>query len=247
MAVERINFLKVPLDIVPPEELEQTVLGLLQRNEPCHIMMLTLWDLLRARHNGEFRNMVTSAALVLPVSRSIIRGVLFLKRTQPVRYYPFSLIISVLSVLDQYCKSLYLFGAHQKSLLQAERNVRSTFPRVSLVGRFPGYYHKTMEKKIMTAITKAHPSLVIVGDGVPGGQRWIHRNRMKLHNGIFLWSADVIDIFSERKRRISEKMFDRGLEYLPEIIKNPFRVLRVFQYLWYNVLLIINRLFRITA
>lgn len=246
MAVERINFLKVPIDIVAPEELEQIVLDLLTREGPQHIMLVSLWDVLRARRRGEFRTMVNSAALVLPTSKSLIRGACFLKKTKPIRYYPFSLIITLLGILEKYYKTVYLLGAQQRSLLQAERNVRSTFPHLGLVGRFAGYYHKTMERNLLTAIVKAHPSLVLIGDGIPGGQNWVQRNRTKLHSGIYLWDKDVIDIFSERKRRVPEKTFDRGMEYFPKILRNPLRFFRFFQYVWYTVLLVSYRLFRIS-
>jgi N-acetylglucosaminyldiphosphoundecaprenol N-acetyl-beta-D-mannosaminyltransferase len=244
LAIERIEFLKVPLDIVPPEELESVVLDLLSREGPQHVMLVSIWDVLRARHRGEFRNMVLKATLVIPTSKSIVRGARFLKKRPPVRYQPFNFIISALGTLERYYKSLYLLGAHHRSLLQAERNVRSTFPHLSVVGRFAGYYHKSMERNILTAIVKSNPSLVIVGNGVPGGQKWIHKNRARLHSGIFFWNADVIDIFSERKRRVSEKTFERGLEYLPLVAKKPLRFFRIFQYLWYNVILLYYRLFR---
>lgn len=244
MATTRINFLKVPLDIVPPEELEATILDLLSRNGSQHIMLVTLWDVLRARRKGEFRSMVTDAALVLPISKSLVGGARFLKKQVPYRYHPFNFIISALTVLDGYRKSVYLFGAHQQSLLKAERNVKSTFPGLSIVGRYTGYFHRNMERNIMTAISKSHPSLLLVGDGIPGGQRWIYRNRSRLHSGIFLWNNEVIDVFSERKRRVSEALFDRGLEYLPLVVKNPLRIFRIFQYIWYTILLLFSRLFR---
>lgn len=244
MAIKRIDFLKVPLDIVTPENMEGAILDLLSRDGPQHIVFVSLWDLLRARHRGEFRSMILKAALVIPTSKSIISGVKFLKKDIPVRYQPFTMIIDILGVLEKYYKSLYLFGAQQRSLIQAERNVRSTFPKLSVVGRFAGYYHKTMERNILTAIAKAHPSLVIVSAGIPSTQKWIHRNRSKLHNGLFIWNPDVIDIFADRKRRISEKTFDRGMEYFPQILKNPLRIFRMFQYLWYTVIVLFYRIFR---
>ncbi len=247
MAVERIEFLKVPLDIVAPEELESVVLDLLARDEPQHIMFVSLWDLLRARRKGEFRVMTQKAALVIPTSKSVLRGIRFLRKDVPVRWQPFDLIIGTLSVLEKYYKSLYLLGGQHRSLIQAERNVRSTFPKLSVVGRFAGFYHRSLERNILTAINKAHPSLVLVGDGIPGGQRWLIRNRNRLHNGLFIWNPDVIDIFSERKRRVSERTFSRGFEYLPQIAKNPLRIFRFFQYLWYNVILLYYRLFRTAA
>lgn len=244
MATTRIELLKVPLDIVPPEDLESTILGLLERNGPQHIMFITLWDLLRARRKGEFRSMVMDAALVLPLSKSLIHGARFLKKPVPNRYHPFTFIISTLTVLESYCKSLYLFGAHQRSLLLAEKNVRSTFPGLSVVGRYAGYFHRNMERNIMTAISKAHPSLLLLGDGIPGGRRWVYRNRSRLHNGLFLWADDVIDVFADRKRRVSDGLFEKGWEYFPQVFKNPLRIFRIFQYLWYTMLLLFSRLFR---
>jgi len=118
---------------------------------------------------------------------------------------------------------------------------------LSIVGRFAGYYHKSMERNILTAIVKAQPSVTLLANGIPGGQKWIHRNRNRLHGGLFIWNEEVIDIFSERKRRISEKTFERGLEYFPLVMKNPLRIFRIFQYMWYNILLLYYRLFRVSA
>jgi len=247
VAVERITLLKVPLDIISPEDIEPTILDLLSRQGPQHIMLVSLWDVLRARRRGEFQSMVASAALVIPTSKSLVRGARFLKKTPPIRYQPFTVIIGILGVLEKYYKSLYMLGAQHRSLLQAERNVHSTFPKLSIVGRFAGYYHKSLERNILTAIGKAQPSLVLIGDGVPGGQKWVHRNRAKLPSGLIIWNSSVIDVFSERKRRVSERTFERGLEYLPQVARNPLRIFRFFQYLWYNVLLVFYRLFRIAA
>ncbi len=244
MAIERIRFLKVPIDILPPEDLDAVLIDLLSRSGPQQIMLVSLWDILRARRRGEFRQMMENAALILPTSKSVLRGVRFLKKKTPYRYYPFNFIIQTLGILEKYRRSFYMLGAHQRSLVQAERNVRSTFPALSVVGRFPGYYNRNIEHNIIKAIVKANPALVLVGSGISGKQKWIYRNRKQFSQGLFLWNNEVIDIFSERKKRISEKTFDRGLDFFPLLAKNPLRFFRFFQYLYYNILLLIYRLFR---
>lgn len=245
MAITRISFLKIPLDIVRPQDLEESIKDLLSRQGPQHIMLVTLWDVLRAKYQSEYRAMVNSAALVIPVSKSLVRGAVFLKKTEPSRYQPFVLIISILGILEKYYKNTFFFGARPQSLLKAEKNVRSTFPKLAILGRSAGYYHKSFEKNILLAINKASPSFVLLGDGIHSGQKWIHRNRSHLHNGIFLWDPEVFDIFSERKNRISEKIFEKGLEFIPYLLKNPLRIFRIFQYLWYTVLLLTYRVFKL--
>ncbi|MBO8450666.1 MAG: WecB/TagA/CpsF family glycosyltransferase [Spirochaetes bacterium] len=244
MAVERIKFLDLFLDILRPEDIDETIMRLLDEpgDGPRQIMLVSLWDILRARRNSEFRAMLESAALVLPTSKSLIGGAQFLHKKTPVRYEPFPFIIAVMGTLEKYLKTVYFFGSRNLSLQKAEKNIRSTFPSLRIVGRIPGFYPRSMEKNIKTAIAKAEPSLVLVGSGIPGKQNWIYRNRSRLPKGIFLWDASILDIFAERKKRPSPALFQAGLEYLPQILKNPLRIFRIFPYLWYKILLAFYRL-----
>ncbi len=244
MAAERIKFLGLFLDVLKPEEIEETILNLANKKSegPKQIMLVNLWDILKARHSKEFRAMIESSELVIPTSKSLVRGAVFLKQTAPVRYEPFSFVISVMGALEKYLKTLYLFGSRNISLQKAEKNIRATFPNLRIIGRVPGYYARGMEKNIKTAILKAAPSLVIVGSGIPGKQNWIFRNRNQLPNSLFLWDNTIIDIFAERKKRVSPALFNAGLEYLPQMLKNPLRVFRLFQYLWYKLLLLVYRI-----
>lgn len=244
MAAERITFLGLWLDVLKPEEIEETVLNLAsgERKGPRQIMLVNLWDILRARRNKEFRAMLESAALVIPTAKSLVSGAASINKTAPVRYEPFRFIISVMDALEKHLKTLYVFGGKDKSLQLAEKHIRLTFPSLRLVGRVPGYYGRGMEKNIKTAMSKAQPSLVIVGSGIPGKQSWIYRNREQLPSSIFLWDSTIIDIFAERKRRVSPALFNAGLDYLPQILRNPLRAFRCFQYLWYRILLVAYRM-----
>ena len=77
MAVKRINFLNVPLDVLHEEDMEETVMSLLNKEGPQQIIFMTLWDVLRARHNGEFRN---SSSLFAGFKKPDTRCPLFKKR-----------------------------------------------------------------------------------------------------------------------------------------------------------------------
>ncbi|AEH40226.1 WecB/TagA/CpsF family glycosyl transferase [Treponema paraluiscuniculi Cuniculi A] len=241
--VTRIEFLSVPLDVVREEYLCTVILSLLEKKEPQHIIFLSLWDVLKARHNHEFRTMVDRAALCLPTSYSIVRGARFLGLPTPIFRHPFQFIITLLNVMDTHYKSLYLFGGRGQSLLEAERNVHSTFPGLSVVGRFHGFYRKTLENNIITAIVKSNASLVIVGNGVPGGVRWIARNRAHFAGGIFVQDSEVIDIFSKRRKRPRAKELLHGRSPWGQTL-HPLRWHRSVRYVWYIFLLLFYRIFR---
>lgn len=244
MAVQRIKLLGVPVDILPPQDMETEILELLAKPGTKQIVFLSVWDLLRARRRGDYSQCVRDADLVLPVSKSILRGARFLKKDVPVRYNQFTAVISILSVLENHYKSLYLLGGRKKSLMAAERNVRSTFPGLQIVGRYVGYYPKAVENDIVQAIFKASPSLALVSDGIREKDCWSYTRRNRFSSSIFLYYRDGIGIFSERIKRVKEKTFERGLEIWSEILHNPLKLFLIFPYIYYIVCLLWYKLFK---
>ena len=238
MAITRIHLLKVPIDILLPENLEKEILDLLKKPGTKQIIFLSVWDLLKARRKDKFGECVRNADLVLPISKSLIKGASFLKLSVPVRYNPFTAIISFLSVLDSQYKSLYLFGSRKKILVQAEKNVHATFPNIQIRGRYVGYYPKTVENDIISAIYKATPSMVLVSDGVPEKNIWAFNRRNRFSSSTFVYYKEILNIFAKRTKRISEKTFEKGLEIWPEIFHNPLKIFYILPYMRYKVLLL---------
>ena len=244
MALKRINLLGVPLDICPIEDLEKKILELDSKNGTKQIIFLSIWDFLKARNKKSvLRSAVDSADLILPISKSIVNGAKFLGLDVPVRHNPFETTIRILSTLDANYRSLYLLGGHKKTLMQAERNVHLTFRGLQVVGRYVGYYPKSVEKDIESAIFKSSPSMVILSDGIKEKNSWLYSRKEKFNTGIFLYYKDILGIFSKRVKRVSEKTFKKGLEIWSEILHNPLKIFLLFPYLKYIIILVWDRLF----
>ena len=243
-SVEQVNCLKVKISNVSIEQVPDILYTLLEQGESHHIVLLSLWDLLRARKNNEYRTYVQNAALVIPISKSIVGGIHFLTGKTVHRIMPFEFFIKTLTALEERGKSVYLLGSRLKSLKQAERNLRHTFPRLRIVGRCTGDFKRTEETTILTAIRKAGPSLLLVAKGVPGDERWLARNKGNLGPGIQIWCSDLFDVFTERKKRPGKKTFERGLEWIGYTIQKPLHIFRILPYLYFKILLLYYKLFR---
>jgi N-acetylglucosaminyldiphosphoundecaprenol N-acetyl-beta-D-mannosaminyltransferase len=239
---ERISLLNVPLDIVQENDIAFVINELLSSKSPKNIVLLSLWDLLRARRNGDYRSYVTNADLVIPISKSLLGGSRFLQGKQAVRYMPFHFIIKLLSILEIRELSLYLIGGKKKVLEQAESNVSKTFPLLNIIGRHPGYFKKQKEGDIIEAIRKASPAVLLAGKGVHSEELWIHKNSDSIGYGIRLWCSDIIDVFANKKNHPSDYFFKYGLEWFGVCCKNPLRVLRIFHYLYYKILLLVYKI-----
>ncbi|MBU0926669.1 MAG: WecB/TagA/CpsF family glycosyltransferase [Spirochaetes bacterium] len=226
--VRRISVLKVPVDIIAPEDLEEVIKAMYSDGKNHQIILLSEADLMLARRSGEFRTMIAGASLVVPISASIIRTAKFLRRPVPVRYEPFDFIVRTLSILERWGKSAYLFGSGPKGLAKASKNIKATFPGLRVVGGHSARFQKSFHPKIVEAIRKAAPTLLLVGKGVPGGERWIPRNMKHFNSGLQLWCSDVFDVFAERKSRPPAAMFAKGLEWLFYLPARPWTAFRIF-------------------
>lgn len=242
--LQRIEFLGVPVDIVKPENLEDLLFQLHEQAGIKQIVFISIWDILKARRNSIYLNCLKNASLVLPISKSILKGAKFLKLDVPIRYNPFSTIISFMTALETRYKSLYLLGGRKGSLRDSEKNIRSTYPSLQIVGRCVGYFSKNVEKDVISAIYKANPSLVLVSDGIPKGERWVYDRRNQFGSSIFVYNKDILNIFSSRKKRVSKETFQRGNEIWYEIFHNPLKIFLIFPYFWYKILLVCTRLFK---
>ncbi len=242
--IERIRMLGLPIDIVRPEQLEKVVYALVEQPGTKQIVFLSVWDMLKAKNNAEYHHCIENASLVIPVSKSILSGARFLGKTIPIRYYPFKALVSFLTILENRYRSLYLLGAHPEVLKESEKNIRSTYPGLQIVGRVPGYFSKKNEKDILSAIFKANPSMVLIADGIPSGSRWAYERRNSFGSSIFVYYKDAFSIFSQKKKRLSDASFAAGREVWLEILKNPLKVFLLFPFLWYILLLIGDKLSR---
>jgi N-acetylglucosaminyldiphosphoundecaprenol N-acetyl-beta-D-mannosaminyltransferase len=239
---KRITILKIPVDILPEDKIEEAVKQLFSDGKNHQIILASLWDLMKARRTTELRAMFNNAGLVIPISLSLVKGAKFLKRDVPVRYMPFDFIIKLLGTLERYGKTAYLLGSRKKNIQSAERNIKATFPGLRVVGRYAGYYPKPKETDIVRAVQKATPSLLMVGRGVPGKERWIPRNQKNFESGLYLWCDDVFDIFADKRHRVSRGVFQRGLEWIPYTLAKPWKFGRIFIFFWYKILLLVYRL-----
>ena len=239
--LSRITLLGVPLDVLPEEGFEELIASL-EDGTNHQVILLSVWDLMRARNRAEYRTMVAGASIVIPISLSIIKAARFLRRTEPTRYQPFDFVVKLLGILEKRGKSAYLLGSTRTVVQRAEANLKSTYPGLRMVGRHVGNYPKSQEVAIVEAVRKASPTLLLVGKGIPGGERWIPRNLPGFNSGIYLWCSDLFSVFAHARGRPSDSLFERGLEWIPYTARRPWKVWRIFAFAAFKVLVLVERL-----
>lgn len=238
----RLNILSVPLDIVPEDALEDRIEELLSDERLHQIVLLSLWDFVRARGRSMFARTVRSASLVLPTSRTLQRIAWFLRKRRVPRHLPFDFVIRLLTALENKRRSVYIVGSKPGVLQTATSNVRGSYPHLQIVGRCAGYFPSDGEKDIILAIRKASPTLILAGNGLEGRDKWLHVHRDKFAAGLALWAGPCIEMFAGRKKRTSRELWNRGLDFVPDFVRRPWRIYRLFVYLWMALVVIYYRI-----
>lgn len=243
--VSSTNVLRIPIHSVEESAMPDVFAHLLDQPGVNQIVMLRWWDFMRARSDREYRRCLTDAALCIPVSRSITVGARFLHHVRPARHLPFDFTIRLLGALEDSGRSIYLLGGTPTTLRTVEQNLRETFPGVRFVGRYTGYFGPEVEADIITAIRKADPDLILLGGGIAAGDKWVARHRSELGSCVALYSPETFDIFADRRTRTSRTAFRRGTDFIPGLLRRPWRILRLPAFLWYLLLLLVFRVFRL--
>ncbi|MFW6363978.1 MAG: WecB/TagA/CpsF family glycosyltransferase [Spirochaeta sp.] len=207
------------------------------------IVFLSTYDLVRAWFSRRKRAQLESAALVLPVQKGIQRAAVIAGRTIPARHMPFQLIIQVLGAIEAQQGSLYIVGGRPYALEKAEANLKYTFPKVRVVGRFPGYFRKGVENSLLTAARKSSPDVLLVGTGVSGGDKWLVKHTDSLPSGIAVSAPQVFRVFTEQRRRPSRFLFNSGLKDSLKVLL-PWHWLRIPFYCILVCRLLIDRIRR---
>ena len=134
--LKKINLLGVPVSNCDIEGALRALKIFLVDGRQHQVVFLDRKGLFRARHDAEYRRCLQQASLVLPVTGQLVKSAKLLKLDRIYRFYPFEFIIRLLSLTERLNLSIYLLGARKGELERAEKNLRDSFPGLSVVGRF---------------------------------------------------------------------------------------------------------------
>jgi N-acetylglucosaminyldiphosphoundecaprenol N-acetyl-beta-D-mannosaminyltransferase len=210
---------------------------LIQNEKHNQIIFLTLTKLMKARNNKDYKKQLNEAALVLPTSKSLTKGVKFLYKLKAERYMPYDYIITLLTLLEQKRKSVYLLGSSYKVLAKADKNLRATYPQLLFVGRYNGYFKKKELPLITETIRKASPTLLITSRGLKQQEKWVYYNKEEFKAGFSVYLNDFFDIVAEKKQRPNRKRFQQGSDSFFIFLKKPWRIFILF-IVWHYYLLL---------
>lgn len=230
-----VNFLKIPVSVLPEDDISGNIRSLIKNQKKNHIVFLTFSTLMKARHHEKTRKILEEAALVVPVSKLISWGFEKVFRSRLPCYHPFPFIIRTLNVINSFEQTVYLFGSNEKTLRVVEEHLASSFPSARIIGRCTEKQYKELKTPIFDAIRKANPSLLLVHKPKKG-DAWLFQNRSRVFGAVQIWNRKFFSIVSGKTNKKSEYAFSRTLRAVFSVVIKPWRIFSLFTLLYYLLL-----------
>jgi N-acetylglucosaminyldiphosphoundecaprenol N-acetyl-beta-D-mannosaminyltransferase len=242
--IKRVLFTRVPIDILEEDQLTELLSQVILSKHPLNVVLLRFRDYSRARRDKEFLAQLNKAALVLPFDKSILNGMRFLGLPNTLRMHSFDLLIRMLGILEEKGQSLFVVGGNYQDIQAAAGNLRTSFPKINLVGRHTGFFKGEAEDQLITAIQKATPGFLFLGTGIPHRHRWAIGLEPRLSAQITLYAPEAFQIVVGKAKRPNREDFQIGKGSFVGGLLNPFKWWKIFPYTWYGLVLLVYKIFK---
>ena len=140
----------------------------------------------------------------------------------PERVATTDFIFDACAAAEQNGLKFYFLGGREDDNARAVQWVKSTFPKLKIVGRHHGYYSDDEQERIIAEIEAARPDVVWIGLGKPRQEFVAIKLRERLAGvGWIKTCGGLFDYYSGRSRRAPVWMQRCGLEWLFRSLQEP--------------------------
>jgi len=134
----------------------------------------------------------------------------------------------LLDIANHKSYSIMLFGASEKSNLNATSNVKSLYGNIKVFDGINGYFNIAKEKQIVDKINYYKPDILYIGISTPIKEEFVIRWKDYLDVKIIVLCGGVIDILSGEKKQTPKLLKKIGMASLFRFIQEPYRLSSYF-------------------
>lgn len=132
-------------------------------------------------------------------------------------------------------KGIYLLGAKEEILKECTLKLVGKFKSLIIVSSHNGYFDINNCEDIIKDIKATKPYAIFVAMGSPKQEQFIEEHIEELPCKIYMGVGGCFDVFSGKAKRAPKWMITIGLEWLYRVIKEPWRIKRLWsipKFLW---------------
>lgn len=170
-------------------------------------------------------DMVTPDGVGIVVASRILGGQIFDRVTGSDIFFGLS------NILNEKGKYSYFFlGSTRDNLATIQERMDRDFPNITVAGTFSPPFKADFSEEddcmMIEEINRAKPDVLWVGMTAPKQEKWIYRNKGKLHVRFIGPIGAVFDFYTRTVTRSHPWFQKHGFEWFPRLLKQPRRLWR---------------------
>lgn len=234
------NILGVWVDSLSKEEALEKARGFLRSGRPHTIFTPNPEMLVDASYDKYFKYVLNSGNLNICDGF----GIRFISWGKIKRLTGVDFVLDICALAEEENKGIFLLGTGDDEVLQlASDKLKQQYPNLKIAGKHPGLkidlvkvegkntliFNKDFNNEILSEIVMSGANIVLVAFGHEKQEKWIVENMKSLPGvGILMGVGGSLDYIAEKVKRAPCFMRAIGLEWMYRLIKQPWRIKRVF-------------------
>lgn len=227
-----LSFLGLQLHPVDVNELHGFIETVILRKEKALIPHLNVHGVNLALRYPWMKDFINGAQLVFCDGDGVRWGAKLLGLTVPPKITYDRWIWQLAAFCEKKGFRIFFLGGRPGVAQTAADRLKGRYPQLAVVGVQHGYFRQGGEEneKVIEAVSRVKPDILIVGLGMPRQEKWLSENWQRIPAHAFLTGGAVFDYASGRAKRAPEWMIRAHLEWLFRLIQEPRRLFG--RYLW---------------
>lgn len=209
-----------------------------------HIMPIDPYIMMILKYKKKYRNIAQSTFVNLPAAKGILGMAHFFKKDFPEIVPTSQFILNLLRVAQAKDFTIFFIGSDSRALEKLHSNFTRSFPKLRITGKHHGYLKGEAKAKVIAALQKTDPHIILLSLGFHKEMAWIKENKKHLKNCLLVNLNGALDIMAGRKKRAPDFIEKAHLTWLWQSINRPYRWYRVLIMLFFYISLFIIRVFR---
>ncbi|MCS6984470.1 MAG: WecB/TagA/CpsF family glycosyltransferase [Leptospiraceae bacterium] len=124
--------------------------------------------------------------------------------------------------------TVFLVGTKDEILDRLVVNLKRSYPQLRLVGKHHGYWRSEGKMRVVEALRKTEPHIILLGIGFHRGLRWIAENRERLGRSVLINLGGDMDVLAGVRKKAPDSWATNGYSWLWRSLHNPLRWYRLF-------------------
>lgn len=200
---------------------------------PAHILPLDPYRFVWIRNSKKYLPLAQSAFLNLPSGSGIRWMSRRLKRPLPKNITLIPFIMNLIRIAQAKEYTLFLLGGRDEVIEKLFFNLTRSFPRLRIVGRHNGYLKGAARDRVVQALKKTNPHIILLGLGFHREMQWLHDYKSELGNSVIINVGGSFDILAGVRKKAPDFIVNRDMTWFWRTINRPWRWHRLLILLWW--------------